>query len=127
MRFVYSTNSAEDWDKSIEKHQYEPLDKAAREVRMITLLAGVFEDPIRIMLKRTPFPPDGISPNPIFEALSYTWGSLKDPVDIAVEIHGLPAGCISVTKNLAEALPCFLLQRFCMHHFCRPSSVDKTP
>lgn len=84
-------------------YQYESLDETAKEIRLMTLLAGKIEDPIRIELTRTPFPADGASPSPAFEALSYVSGSESNPSHIHVE-SGQTQGLLSITQNLAQAL-----------------------
>lgn len=70
----------------------------------MTLRAGKTEDPIPITLTEVPFPADGKSPDPVFEALSYVWGSEDNPPHIHVESRQ-PQGILSVTQNLAKALP----------------------
>jgi hypothetical protein len=66
----------------------------------MTLLPGRFLSDIRVHLYTTRF--DGYS-KVDFEALSYTWGSPVDPVNIFVGKTGFHT--LSVTQNLAEALP----------------------
>lgn len=80
-------------------HVYSPIDEAAQEIRLLTILPGTFDSDIRVCLRATPFTEDS---DLEFEALSYVWGSPEDPVDIFIGetiYHTL-----SVTKSLAEAL-----------------------
>jgi len=86
-------------------YQYTALNEAAKEIRLMTLLAGAFCDDIHIVLNTRPFPADGTSQVPKFEALSYTWGSLDDPVNIIVHDGASQFGTLAVTRNLATALP----------------------
>lgn len=85
-------------------YQYEPLDEAKKEIRLMTLLSGKIDEPIRVVLTTTPFPANGISPDPVFEALSYVWGPKENSPQIQVE-SGQSQGSLSVTQNLAQALP----------------------
>lgn len=86
-------------------YQYLPLDEEAGEIRLLYLLPGPFSSPIRVILESTPFPPDA---PPDFEALSYTWGSAENPIDIFVGSSGCYT--LAVTQNLAEALPYLRLE-----------------
>jgi hypothetical protein len=86
-------------------YQYLPLNEGAGEIRLISLLPGPFSSPIRVMLESTPFSPE--TP-PQFEALSYTWGSAENPIDIFVGSSGCYT--LAVTQNLAEALPYLRLE-----------------
>ena len=79
----------------------------------MTLLPGSDEDDIRIELRVTNLPSrkdvkddvhddtgDGI---PVYEALSYAWGSEANPASIVV-VEGEREYTLAVTQNLAEAL-----------------------
>lgn len=78
-------------------YQYTPLNEDRNEIRLLTLHEGRFKMDIHISIHTVPLTPDNI---PTYEALSYVWGSLEDPIDIQVGAHTL-----AVTNNLAEALP----------------------
>ncbi|KAF8856097.1 HET-domain-containing protein [Acephala macrosclerotiorum] len=80
-------------------YKYSPLNHEAGEIRLVTLLPGLFQSPIRVFIEVVPFT---AGDPPSFEALSYTWGSTEDPVDIFV---GSQRASLQVTGNLAEALP----------------------
>jgi hypothetical protein len=69
-------------------------------IRLMTLLPGRFSSDIRVLLHTERF--EGHS-KANFEALSYTWGSLVDTVNIFIGKTGYHT--LSVTQNLAEALP----------------------
>ncbi|CAF9907047.1 hypothetical protein IMSHALPRED_005426 [Imshaugia aleurites] len=87
---------AQDLYASTTAYQYTPLKEDMKEIRLVTLHEGDFEVDIRIsidIVRLTPYNP------PIFEALSYVWGSEKNPVDIQVG-----SGTLSISRNLAEAL-----------------------
>jgi hypothetical protein len=81
-------------------YQYSPLDEEAQEIRLLTLVSGTFSSEIRVILHTGPLTNESI---PVFEALSYTWGSAQDLVDIFIGDSGHHT--LSVTRNLAEALP----------------------
>ncbi|KAF4633797.1 hypothetical protein G7Y89_g4314 [Cudoniella acicularis] len=90
-------------ETTVEKstpYEYTPVDEAADEIRLLTLYPGAFTDPVRVAITVAPFTTDHV---PVFEALSYTWGSPKNPVRIFVGQSG--HNILSVTKNLSEALP----------------------
>jgi hypothetical protein len=83
-----------------EPYQYSPLDEEAQEIRLLTLLPGSFSAKICVCLDIEPFTDDHV---PKFEAVSYTWGSTENPVDIFIGELGRKT--LAVTQNLAEALP----------------------
>jgi hypothetical protein len=80
------------------RYHYAPLNENAKEIRLLTLLPGEFHSEIEIRLHKTILAAENI---PEFEALSYTWGSTENPVNIKVG----SSGNILVTQNLAIALP----------------------
>ena len=93
---------------------YEPLNPEDNTIRLMELLPGAFDDEIRIILHTTTLSEERI---PDYEALSYTWGSQKDPVDVLIEPrvddkrskhgsqpHRPDASTLAVTQNLATAL-----------------------
>jgi len=86
-------------------YQYQPLNESAGEIRLLHLLPGPISSPIRVILESTPFSPDA---PPDFEALSYTWGSPENPIDIFIGASGCYT--LAVTQNLAEALPYLRLE-----------------
>ena len=86
-------------------YQYEPLKEAAKEIRLMTVLAGNFSDDIHISIQRTSFLADGSSADPMFEALSYTWGSTDNPVNITIHGGAAKTSTLAITHNLATALP----------------------
>jgi hypothetical protein len=86
-------------------YQYLPLNEEAGEIRLLYLLPSPFSSPIQVVLESTPFSPEA---PPQFEALSYTWGSAENLVDIFVGSSGYHT--LAVTQNLAEALPYLRLE-----------------
>jgi len=83
---------------------YAPLDEHAKQIRILTLLpdnSPARHDPeIRISLEIIQLSEEN---PPEFEALSYTWGSSENPVDIVIETEsGIQV--LAITQNLAEAL-----------------------
>jgi hypothetical protein len=85
--------------------KYSPLDGSIEEIRLMTLLAGSFADDIHVVLRKIPFPADNITHIPKYEALSYTWGSKSDLVDIIIDEGSSGRRALAVTRNLATALP----------------------
>ena len=86
-------------------YRYKRLNEAAKEIRLLTLLAGKFSDHIHISIQTTQFQANGSSEDPKFEALSYTWGSTDDPVDINIHNGLAKPRTLAITRNLATALP----------------------
>ena len=95
-------------------YEYSVLDEEASEIRLMTLLPGRFKDDVSITMETVVLTREHA---PQYEALSYAWGSKKNPVAISVKARipepaksssllGLSQRrTISVTKNLAKALP----------------------
>jgi hypothetical protein len=81
-------------------YQYSPLNGDAQEIRLMTLFPGTVSSEIRVSLETVPFAEDDVHD---FEALSYTWGLAENPVEIFIGASGLRV--LSITQNLAEALP----------------------
>ena len=96
-RRVNGKDAARDPRPSLTPYQYTPLNEDVNEIRLFTLHEGDFDTDIRISIHTVPLVPDN---PPIYEALSYAWGSTETPVDIQVGLS-----TIAVTENLAEALP----------------------
>jgi hypothetical protein len=80
-------------------YSYIPLDKSAREVRLLTLLPGNLGEDIHVQLF-TQILTQKFTPR--YEALSYAWGTAEDPVNIYV--GNSKNYVLSVSKNLACAL-----------------------
>ncbi|KAL8668853.1 MAG: hypothetical protein Q9168_006532 [Polycauliona sp. 1 TL-2023] len=87
----------------MSRYRYTPLDPEAKSTRLLSLLPGSFHDEIHVSL--------GImylDEKPVYEALSYTWGSTDNPVRISVDVptYTISAlgGHLDVTQNLAVAL-----------------------
>jgi hypothetical protein len=86
----------------VETYTYTPLDEEAQEIRLLTLLPGTFSSEIRLTLDITSFTKSHVTN---FEAVSYTWGSTENPVNIFIGESGRKI--LAVTRNLGEALPYF--------------------
>ncbi|KAG7287193.1 hypothetical protein NEMBOFW57_006698 [Staphylotrichum longicolle] len=69
-----------------ERYQYTPLDTSTKEIRLLTLYAGARDDDIRISLHTASL----IDPSnpPVYETLSYVWGSEANPQPIYVVDSG---------------------------------------
>ena len=103
-------------------YEYSALDESASETRLMTLLPGRFEDHISITIETVILTKKHV---PKYEALSYVWGSPENPMDVSVKarkpkrpksfsllgrsrrrrLEAYSHGTISVTQNLATALP----------------------
>jgi hypothetical protein len=81
------------------EYQYSPLSQARREIRLLHLIPGKPFARIAVALETVVLKGLG---NPYYEALSYTWGSAKNPAEILVERSFRRT--IKVTRNLYEAL-----------------------
>jgi hypothetical protein len=81
-------------------YQYKRLNQGKNEIRLLDLLPGQFSDQIRVVIRNTSFDP---THPPVYEALSYAWGSTNNPASIAASKRGNTR--INVTQNLVEALP----------------------
>ena len=81
-------------------YEYTTIDKEASEIRLMTILPGVFGSEVRITIQNHAFTKSRI---PMYEALSYAWGSNQRSAKIRIEtIDG--DRTLAVTSNLAEAL-----------------------
>lgn len=112
-----NTNQAQEsdvpeWKVDNDYSHYRPLDHSRKEIRLATISAGVFDDPIHCKLTRHELLSDDLG----FEALSYCWGDLKD-TDTIFLCHDYFSGdapsardpesdekIFNVTKTLARAL-----------------------
>jgi hypothetical protein len=73
---------------------YKPLDPSQREIRILYLLPGGYDDPVRCELHTV-----SLSNEPGYEALSYSWGN--QDIRHAIEVNGEEA---YITTNLYNAL-----------------------
>ena len=81
-------------------YQYLPLNEDLNEIRTLTLHPGDFSADIHVSIQKAILTTDA---PPIYEALSYAWGSTEDPVDIRIGPFGNET--LTITQNLAIALP----------------------
>lgn len=73
---------------------HEPLDSKRNEIRLVTILPGVWVDDIKCTLSHI-----SLLDPPIYTALSYCWGDAKDTEDIYLNNQ-----VFSATTNLKAAL-----------------------
>ncbi|KAF2019183.1 HET-domain-containing protein [Aaosphaeria arxii CBS 175.79] len=76
-------------------YDYQPL-RGDQCIRLLFLMPGELEDPLVIHLLSVP-----LREAPSFEALSYTWGTPEDTLDISCGPRG---GIVSIRPNLRDAL-----------------------
>ena len=67
-------------DESIYQHQ--PLQEEANHVRLMTLLPEERQTPLKILIDIVEL---AEAEKPMYEALSYTWGSAENPMNTTVE------------------------------------------
>ena len=79
---------------------YSPLNEGLKEIRLLTLQPGEFSADLRISIHKVELVPEA---PPIYEALSYVWGTTGNPIDIRVGPPGQDT--LTITRNLAIALP----------------------
>ena len=89
--------AAQESPPSLAPYRYTPLNDDLKEIRLLNLQKGKFEEEIRISICTGRLFPEN---PPIYEALSYVWGSTDHMVDVRVDNNRL-----AITRNLAEALP----------------------
>lgn len=84
------------------EYQYEPIDLARDAIRLIRILRGNYNQPLRCELFQSYLnPADGVP----YEALSYTWGDHKIarvPLDIVNENKSI--ACLWILPNLHSIL-----------------------
>ena len=95
------------------EYTYQPINSEALDIRLMTLLPGSDEDDIKIELRIINLPSrKGVTDDkggdtsdrfPVYEALSYAWGSEKRLISIIIE-EAEREYTLAVTQNLAEAL-----------------------
>ncbi|KAL8656073.1 MAG: hypothetical protein Q9226_002793, partial [Calogaya cf. arnoldii] len=83
-------------------YKYTPLDYQTKTTRLLSLLPGARADEIHVSLKIVHLTDDQLR----FQALSYTWGSTDNPVQVlATDLpENINTGYLHVTQNLAVAL-----------------------
>lgn len=87
-------------------YKHSPFLQDKKEIRLLHLYPGLFWTPLRVQLRHEAFV---IDDPPLYEALSYTWGSQSDPVAVTICSDSAPKSQddnaeLHVTQNLAEAL-----------------------
>lgn len=81
---------------SLAPYTYSALSKAGK-IRLVTLRSGSFADNIQIDLCESAF---AAAKPPVYEAISYTWGSQDDPLLVRVGKNSK----LAVTRSLYSAL-----------------------
>ena len=81
-------------------YQYSPLKESINEIRVLTLHPGDFSADLQVLIHKVPLTVD--SP-PIYEALSYVWGTTENPVEL--KVGPSKNDTLAITQNLAIALP----------------------
>lgn len=80
-------------------YKYSPLQ--GQQIRLLTLLPGKLNSPIRVRLHTTVLRKNDV---PAYEALSYTWGLADGPIDLFVDIFRGSDQSLPLTQNLECAL-----------------------
>lgn len=81
-------------------YRYSPLDESLNEIRLLILHPGEFSADLHVSIHKATLTAEA---PPIYEALSYVWGTTENPVDIKVGPSG--SETLAITQNLAIALP----------------------
>ncbi|KAI1142678.1 heterokaryon incompatibility protein-domain-containing protein [Hypoxylon sp. FL0543] len=76
-------------------YTYQPLPDPANSIRLLSIEPGWPSDPIRVSITNI----SNLDQSPPYQALSYVWGSVQNPV--MIECDGEP---MEITRNLATAL-----------------------
>jgi len=98
---LFAALSIED-ASSLAAYEYQLLPKDETTIRILKLRPGHFDQDIIIELTNILIA--GIEPDASpYQALSYTWGSPKDPGRIYIQ-NGQELSTLSVTRNCEEAL-----------------------
>ncbi|KAI0894613.1 HET-domain-containing protein [Annulohypoxylon nitens] len=78
--------------------QYTALDSTLREIRVLTVLPGSFDEPIRVTIGT-----QNLDASPIYNALSYVWGDAAS-ASIPGNVVSIDGSDFPVTSNLLAAL-----------------------
>lgn len=78
-----------------ERHSYDAIDKTSRDIRILSLLPGEFNDPIECLVHNASIDEDGLN----YETLSYVWGD--SAIRTSILVNGQST---EVTTNLGNAL-----------------------
>lgn len=84
------------------KYEYEALDPESKQIRLLTILPGNCLSGVRVIINVVELNEEN---TPKYEALSYVWGSASNPRNIIVALGAKKLATLSVTHNLATALP----------------------
>ncbi|KAI2470040.1 heterokaryon incompatibility protein-domain-containing protein [Annulohypoxylon bovei var. microspora] len=77
------------------KYTYQSLPDSANSIRLLSIEPGWPSDLIRVNIRVVPH----LDESPCYQALSYVWGSVENPVPIKCDDYPM-----EVTQNLASAL-----------------------
>ena len=81
-------------------YQYPPLNEDLGEIRVLELQPGDFSADLHVSICTVALTPDN---PPVYEALSYVWGTTDNKIDI--EVGPSENDTLAITQNLAIALP----------------------
>lgn len=81
-------------------YQHSPLNESLNEIRVVTLHPGDFSADLHVSIHTVPLT---LENPPIYEALSYAWGTTENPVE--VKVGPSRDDTLAITQNLAIALP----------------------
>lgn len=79
---------------------YQPLNRSQREIRILYLLPGEYDDPVRCELHAV-----SLSDKPGYEALSYSWGNqnVRHPIEVDGEETYITTNLYNVLRRLRLA------------------------
>ncbi|PVH71318.1 HET-domain-containing protein, partial [Cadophora sp. DSE1049] len=75
---------------------YSSLDPLKTEIRLVTVLPGMWEDRIQCEISVA-----SLKANPEYEALSYSWGNpeLKEPIWVGDKQIGVTSNCLKALRR----------------------------
>jgi hypothetical protein len=79
---------------AILRYQYASLASKSRDIRLLTLCPGDWNDVIQCFTRVA-----SLDSNPVYEAISYAWGNSKDTKTILLDGHK-----VGLRSNLESAL-----------------------
>jgi hypothetical protein len=83
--------------------QYQPLDKGAFAVRLVSILPGTEDEPLALGINHTTISEES---TPVYMTLSYVWGATTDkvPVSITACNGNTTQSVLHITPNLFQAI-----------------------
>ena len=82
------------------RHKYRHLFyEYSRQIRLVILLPGTFDDPLRCEIQHV-----NLDRDPLYDAVSYTWATENGDVSLSKIIQCIHGGYIPITANCDSVL-----------------------